>query len=288
MQNQQQFEERQETNHDAEQALMPQENSQALAEQGLKQLAAAHFENLLAAARVEAQSYRKRRRTNRITVSLLSGIFGLMALLWIYGLVTGRDMGTWTNFYLYGGLFSSFGGVAMSQNHKEAAQKLAEFDDVRAVGLLTETLESNDRDLTRVGHDALIRLLPRLQFSDAALLSDEQRDILNRVLPKVVTRKDRALSLAILQAYQQVGSEKDAAAVEKLAAGPVAAYDSELRQAALDCLTYLRASIARRKESHILLRASQAEDIRPETLLRPAAYVANQNDAQELLRSSQT
>jgi len=69
-----------------------------------------------------------------------------------------------------------------------------------------------------------------------------------------------------------------------VAAGPVAAYDSELRQAALDCLTYLRASIARRKESHILLRASQAEDIRPETLLRPALYSGNATPPDQLLR----
>ena len=287
MQNQQ-FEKPLETNVYAAQTPTQTADSWAPTELGLKQIEAAHFENVLAAARTEAQAYRRRRRTNRITVYLLGGVFSLMVILWMYAAFTGRDIGNWSNFFIYSGLFTSFGGVAMSKNHKEAAEKLAQFNDVRAVGLLTEILESSDKDTARVSRDALILLLPRLQFSNAGLLSAEQRDVLNRALPKAVTKGDRALSLAILQAYQQVGSEKEAAVVERLATGSVAAYDSELRQAAQDCLPYLRDSIARRKESHVLLRASQAEDARPETLLRPASYAANQNDAQELLRPSQT
>ena len=103
----------------------------------------------------------------------------------------------------------------------------------------------------------------------------------------MTTRDSRALSLAILKAYEQVGGEKEAAALESLMKSSVAKYDTELREAAQDCLPSLRASIVRRKESAVLLRASQAEDARPETLLRPAAYAASPNDAQELLRSSQ-
>ena len=181
MQNQQQFEETQETPLYAAPAA-PRYSQADL--QRTEAAHAAHFENVLAAARVEAQAYRKRRRTNRVVVSLVGSLFGVMALLWLHSVITGKDTGDWANFIIYTSIFSSFGGVAMSQNHKEAAEKLAQFNDVRAVGLLAETLESSDKDLARVSRSALILLLPRLQFSDAALLSNEQRDILNRALPK--------------------------------------------------------------------------------------------------------
>ena len=247
----------------------------------------ARFEATFATASKEAQTYRISRRNTKTAKYTFLSLFGIMALFGVYDLIVGKN-GEAFNFLTYTGLLTCFGGATMSKSHKEAAEKLAQFGDVRAVGLLTEALESNDAQLVTAARDALIRLLPRLQFSDANLLSAEQRDILNRALPSAITQEDRNLSLATLKAYEQIGSENEEVAVEKLAASSVAAYDSALRQAAQDCLPYLRASVARRKESASLLRASQAENVRPETLLRPAAYAANSNDAQELLRSSQT
>ena len=287
MQNQQGLEEPQATALYAPQTTT-RDISEAKVEQRRKQMEAAQFENALVIARAEAKAYRKKRCASRTTLYLMGGLFSLMTLFWLYGVISGRNPADWSNFIIYSSLFTSFGGVALSQSHKEATKILAQFNDVRAVGLLAETLESGDKDLTRVSRDALTNLLPRLQFSDAALLSAAQRDILSRALPKVVKKEDRALSLAILKAYEQVGGEREAAAVERLAGSSVAAYDSALREAAIDCLPALRDSIARRRESAVLLRASQAGEVQPETLLRPAAYAANQNDAQELLRSSQT
>ena len=242
----------------------------------------AETEALLEIARKEAESYRSLRLATRRTQRLFGGLFCILSAMWIIGLLFGRGGGI--SIFPFIILIASMGGAAMSQSYKAAAGKLAQVNDVRAVGMLAEALGSGDRDLTAVARKALRRLLPQMQFSDAPLLTAEQRDILNRFLPQVVTREDRAFSLAILKAYEQVGDEKSIVVVEKLTNSPVAQFDSELRQAAIDCLPYLRDSVARRRESQVLLRASHSEEARPETLLRPASAAPTNDDAQKLLR----
>ncbi len=299
MQNQQQFESPQETSPYLLQAQTEIVPAQAQASEAPLTVGAENLykaeavENLLREAKTESETYHRTRRMYRIARPIMFALLFVMFLVW---LINGILKGKWMlDFFPMLGVLAGFGATSLTQSHKNAVSKLAQIDDIRAVGLLTDMLESKDglagpvdSKLIADSRAALIRLLPRLQFSDAALLSAEQRDILSRALPKVVTREDRALSLAVLQAFRQVGGEREAEAVAKLAESSVAAYDSELREAARDCLPFLRESLARRREGATLLRASHAEDARPETLLRPAAYVAGQNDAQELLRPTQT
>ncbi|MCW3051767.1 MAG: hypothetical protein JWN14_937, partial [Chthonomonadales bacterium] len=57
-----------------------------------------------------------------------------------------------------------------SKKHQAATATLSRFDDIRAVGPLAEALEFPHHEVQPVSERALIRLLPRLQASDASLL----------------------------------------------------------------------------------------------------------------------
>ena len=103
----------------------------------------ARFEATLATAVKEAQAYRKSQQTTKVARGAFVALFCVMTLCGMYELFI-KHTGDATNFLTYICLMSGFGGAAMSQKHKEATEKLAEFDDVRAVGFLTDALESND------------------------------------------------------------------------------------------------------------------------------------------------
>ena len=61
---------------------------------------------------------------------------------------------------------------------------------------------------------------------------------------------------------------------------------AKIKQAAIECLPMLLANCGDVEAARTLLRASQAEDARPDTLLRPASQSAQTNPA-ELLRGSE-
>ncbi|HLK60665.1 MAG TPA: hypothetical protein VKU00_29145 [Chthonomonadaceae bacterium] len=219
-----------------------------------------------------------------ITVAVLLKMGWLMSWLGIFGAVLA-------------GLF------VISQKQKDAIEALTEWEDIRAVGALAEALDYKDRYMVTGTRNAgsraeyrvdyqdgyiydkikacLIRLLPKLQSSDADLLSAEQRGSLYRAL----NGQDTQLSLAILKAFQQVGDLHALPVVEKLARGEGrTAQNIELQQAAQECLPFLIARIENEREQHQLLRASGSSAAAPDTLLRPASG-AGQAEAHELLRA---
>jgi hypothetical protein len=103
---------------------------------------------------------------------------------------------------------------------REAAQALAGIEDLRAVGPLAEALEyrspGSQPTIYPVITGALRRLLPRMQASDAHLLTEPQRSCLYRALLK----GDAELVLAIVKALEQIGDGKALPYVEKLAEEP--------------------------------------------------------------------
>lgn len=172
---------------------------------------------------------------------------------------------------------------AVSQTQKNATQKLAEFEDIRIVGPLAEALEFNDKNIRTVTEEALIKLLPRLQASDAHLLNEDQRACLNRALKG----KNTQLVLAILKAYEQVGDEKALPFVEKLAEGEGrSGKDARVQAEAIECLPHLKARIEQQRASQTLLRASDAIATPPEVLLRPAEATVSDTPPEQLLRAS--
>jgi HEAT repeat protein len=175
--------------------------------------------------------------------------------------------------------------LSLFPSHRDLMRKLADYDDVAGVGALAETLEWPDRRVQDMAARALVRLLPRLRASDARLLSPTQRGCLYRVLSMRHVGRDSTLVLAILQALQQVGDEAAIPYVQRLARsttfGPT---QRKVRQAAEECLPYLRNSADMQRASQTLLRASAQENVASDALLRPA-YTNTTTEPAEMVRA---
>jgi len=207
------------------------------------------------------------------------GIFlGIIIILIVVSLLT-HDRHLFNSFGSYIGLLSM--GAAASQQQKSAVAVMARFNDVRAVGPLAEALEFKDKDMLPLTEQTLIRLLPLMKASDAALLSPDQRAYLNRA----VRGKNTALILAILKAWEQVGDIKAIEEVEKLAAGRGhGGRNPKVVAAAQECLPFLRQSAERQQIGSQLLRASDGNLTPSDILLRPAMPHASTEPADQLLR----
>lgn len=155
---------------------------------------------------------------------------------------------------------------------------------------MVDALAWADKELLPKIEAALVRLLPRLQATDAHLLNAAQRERLNsRLIQNLRLDPDhRELIVAILKAWEQVGDESALEIVRAIADSPVwtKQYSHEEREAARHCLPFLEQSIERQRYSQSLLRASQASDPAPDTLLRPAAAGTLETEPQQLLRAS--
>lgn len=172
------------------------------------------------------------------------------------------------------------------------------------VGPLAEVLAIDDLAVRRMAKANLIRLLPRLRASDAALLNAYQRKHLNRFVgahlfeighrdirelwSKQARQRDTEFQLAILKAYEQVGDADCLPAVQSLA-HPTVHYKlvpPEVVDAAQQCLLFLEPMLAQDRASKQLLRASSASDVLPDTLLRPAMHNTNPEESASLLRAT--
>ena len=180
----------------------------------------------------------------------------------------------------------------LNKKHRAMLLELAEFDDLRAVGTLTEALEIEDKKVREAASLALQRLLPRLQTTDSNLLSKEQRAILNRRLNIILhfkavihLKSKEALAKAILKAYEQVGDKEALSIVMKLAQSK---NSQQLQRAAEECIPFLQARISREQDQESLLRASSPAHTASASyeLLRPAEGTDATEHAEELLRAS--
>jgi len=162
------------------------------------------------------------------------------------------------------------------QKRNAAAEALASFDDVRAVGMLIKALEFDKGIRLPVRH-ALLWLLPRMKGSDAGLLNADQRRSLCRTLGK----NGEEWNVTVLRALEQVGDASAAPFVLPLTKSKNAA----IRQAALDCLPFLQDREAQERMSKNLLLASSAEE-NPAILLRPASSAPETNPTQLLRPAS--
>lgn len=180
-------------------------------------------------------------------------------------------------------LITLFGGAAaVSQSQKRGVSVLAQFDDVRAVGPLVDSLKYQDRTVTKTAEAALTRVLPKLRASDAEMLNDNQRDALTGYLRLEKCAKQKALILAILKAYEQVGDGRALPFVRNLAApDPAWMAFRAVTLAARECLPYLEARAEKERQAQTLLRAVENPVSDSEILLRPASGVSSLD--QELL-----
>ena len=124
--------------------------------------------------------------------------------------------------------------------------------------------------------NTLARLLPRLRFDHAGLLTVEQKQDMLRLLPINMDSKDEAeravdwnMALQALKALEQIGDESAIPAVQRLTSY-IFNQNTMVQQAAEQCLKHLRSNTGRHKEMQTLLRASAVAEVAPGMLLRPA------------------
>ncbi len=157
---------------------------------------------------------------------------------------------------------------------------LLNFDDIKMVGPLADALAFEDKITQQEARQALVRLLPRLQASDAHLLNGEQRKQLRQVL----FTDYRELAMSVLKAYEHIGDGAELEAVERLLQNEQ--LDGEVRDAALNCLPFLQLRAQQMQSSQTLLRASEHATT-PDILLRPAANAQTEEETQLLRMSGQ-
>jgi hypothetical protein len=150
---------------------------------------------------------------------------------------------------------------------KRALKGAAELEDIRLVGPLVELLKFEDAGIKRLAGETLIKLLPRLNASDAGLLNAEQRALLCKALMARVNAE--SFRIAILKAFEQVGDSSCLAAVQRLADGEVVKEaEARVRDTARECVPFLQARLDQEKAAQSLLRPSAAGHC-SETLLHP-------------------
>jgi hypothetical protein len=237
----------------------------------VERLGPAIVDALLDLLREEARARHRRRAAGIVILATLLGLV-VWLVVWKHGRLSDSP---WVQMIVY-----AIGLFAATKAQRNASTVLTKFDDVRTVGALTEALEMGDSTVTSAVGSKLTELLPRLRASDAALLNDKQRRILDRVLMR---HSRPAFVLAILGAWEQIGDAKSLEPVEKLAAGRGNAFfDRRVHEAAVDCHTALKQRAQAERDAQTLLRPVYSTD--PEgTLLRPA-HAPGTADPQVLLR----
>lgn len=175
--------------------------------------------------------------------------------------------------------------LTLTAKQKEAARRLASYDNVEGIPRLIDVLGWPDPALRSVAIVSLVRNLKQLRASDSRLLGRSHRAALNTFLDMREARKHREFLVAILKTLEQVGDDSSVPCVEKLAASrPRTASEIIVRQAAIDCLPFLQLRAQSNRESSVLLRASASAREDPASLVRPAA-AATEDDARHYLRA---
>lgn len=171
-------------------------------------------------------------------------------------------------------------------DRQRTRRELERIDDVRMVGPLAEALDEERYIKPTPIIAALRRLLPKMQQSDAKSLTPAQRACLYRALYRRRSRSrlifDKGLALEILKAMRQIGDREAVPHVKRVATW---SGDSQLRDAANDCLPFLMAQEEEFNRSQTYLRPSSASEIETDSLLR-ASIEEVPTKPEELLRAA--
>jgi hypothetical protein len=171
---------------------------------------------------------------------------------------------------------------------QRSAKEAVSINDLRVVGLLIDMLLMSETKQPAM--NALTRMLPRLQASDAALVSKSQRERLCRELSHNGRRewfgqRHERFAVAILKAFEQIGDADALPVVQALAAANYDAVPAIVRSAARECLPALEARCADQQSRDTLLRPSEVAATGQNVLVRPAETSASEAPKQ-LLRPS--
>ena len=189
-------------------------------------------------------------------------------------------------------------GLLFWTRHKTVASfdaaELARIGGIQAIPPLFAALQNTNSPKRQAAiRDALITLAPQMKASDAHLLTPVAHTLIRSWLYTVY---NPALSLgyslpanaciAALKALEQVGDSNYISIVARLANMKTRTpAKARVKQAAIECLPMLREHCGEVETARTLLRAANAEDARPDTLLR-AASSTTKASAAELLRGT--
>ena len=167
----------------------------------------------------------------------------------------------------------------------EAAKIVSRSDSKQAIRSLIRLLGWSDWQIRAGAEAALTRLLPTLQASEGAILTENDRITLGRKLQSRWIQANPDFALAILTAFERVGASHSIYYVQPLTLRPPKT-DAETRiyEAASRCLRALEWRAAHQNAHWTLLRPSDASADSPDVLLRPAS-AAGTADPDTLLRT---
>jgi len=185
-------------------------------------------------------------------------------------------------------LFGSLFGL----RYRKTTMALAQVDDIQMIGPLIDRLRTSNlvergvRRPRRVVRQALMRLLPRLQASDATRLTPLQKARLAQYLGHLaLLQRDKEFQIVILRALEQVGDAQAVPIVEKIIQRkPHWSAQEQVHAAAVECLPFLLQRAQEENSRQTLLRSTSGGDERGGQLLRPAEAV-KEIDPHQLLRA---
>ena len=169
--------------------------------------------------------------------------------------------------------------VGFAMNRRRTAEALAWIDDPRLTPALVEVVLGGrqgymayDRRTRDLGREALMRLLPRLKASDAALLDERVRARLRSVLVMdgyiaFGRRHPAALMVAIIRGLGEIG---DAASLTRFEALAKSSRYAAVREAASEWLPALTAAAEADRRRGTLVSPAGAPSEPAAALLRPA------------------
>lgn len=261
-------------------------------EAGLRQITALPPELLLQLMREGSRYYGKRYRLSSC-VELILLVASLPIGLWLF-----VAFGMSINLFGWLLLLVAFSAIAWHictvpwRMYRALVGVLEQTEDLNLVGpAISMYVRPDALGRTRIVlGNTLRRLLPQLRSTHANLLTADQKHDLLRLLLGTSSENEVEKSVALhvmlqaLKALEQVGDESAIPAVQKLALSTIN-INRQLRQAAVECLEYLRINAGRNREMQTLLRASSASNTAPDTLLRPASS-SEDTASEHLLRPS--
>ena len=184
--------------------------------------------------------------------------------------------------------FAGYGAPQAQREWRQSIRDFIEADDIRTIGMLIDVVSAARNSERQVTADALIGMLVRLRKQDTDLLNAADRALLHGFLTAPLPEERREgypLSLAILQAYREIGTMQDLPTVENLAFATHQVADRRVREAAQACLPILKVRLEEARDARILLRAASSDQSSSQTLLRPGHSEETVNPG-ELLRAA--
>lgn len=170
-------------------------------------------------------------------------------------------LGAWL-IYLGGFIVLPLNLMRLARRRNRVLDVVSRFDDMRALGPVTELLE-RDRVAAR---SALMRLLPQVRAEDRAIVSPAEVENLNQLV-RTLRREETELGVKVVEALGKIGDSRSLFSLERLAESRNKRLQP-VREAAILALPELRQFIGNMHVGKALLRPSQAPTA---DLLQPAS-----------------